>query len=707
MKGYIGYLVAPRVGGNHMTHAVWKQRRLRLFIVSLFTICLLAGFMQPESTFAATTSQHANTKGISWPENQELPTFAQPNHLDVIDLEHETGEMSMLLATLQGIVNRERPRIYLIEHMVDDGKYTWLQETGVPYKMYQDPWQLINKYKKELKGIIIYDPNVPDTINAATTLAGLRTGIVAHPDLVAKLTTPPLKLPILEDLRGRFTGKLDVINWQMTNLWPQTTHRMLIGLDPMTGIMVPEDNWKDFQVIAEETREIMDSSNRKVYDLDVSKFLGNEAVYLRFEDAFQIGGWGAAVHQVTVKADGKVIAQFIPCTDAEEQYVFDHGRSACKYDPKNQHRFADGKRYFVYRFAPPAGTKQLIVSVDMWNQYKVSASSVRPRVTSDTRVPYGYLRDYAVANKAMVFWLSSKLSDEAQLLDEIASKVEPETPYLGWFDSEADGVRIMSNHSVYVIAADWFSNLTVHSGIQRPIQAPKVPATPPLENKIYVTFVMSEGDNFQYNEHHMRMLWNDPNRGKVPITWSTSPLLMEGSPLILNYYQRTATPNDVLVTGPSGMGYFYPSQWPREELATYFEHSKQYLKKTGLDTVYALDVQQDISPFVAQTYNQSMGIQGLFFNASSQGKTSVIEGLPVSIQIRDTTREKILERIKQNAANWDGKSPLFLSVQLVAWDSTPSDVVYFTQQLGSNFVTVRGDHFFQLFRQANGLPPTR
>ncbi|GCE51174.1 GxGYxY motif-containing protein [Thermosporothrix hazakensis] len=683
-----------------MTQTTWKRPGvISLLIASLLTLCTLVSFLEPQSASAAT----AKPQGISWPEGQALPRFAQATHLDAIDMGKQSYEMDLTLSTLEGNVNRTKPRLYLLEDNSDEGKYTWLKHSGIPYTLYNDAWYLIKKYKSEIKGIIIYDPTVPDTINAATTLAGIKTGIVVHPDMVAKLTTSPYTLPILEDLRGKFKTKLDVINWQIANLWPQASHRMLVGLSPTLGVGVPEDNWKDFQVVAQETREIMDSSNRKVYDIDLSNFLGNEAVYVRLQDSFPQGGWGPAVHQVTVKADGQVIAQFTPCSDEEAQYVFDHDSSSCLYDPNNQHRFADATSYFVYRFAPPAGTKQLVVSFDMWNEFKVSATGIKPQQTSDVGRPYGALRDYAVANRAMVFWLSTVNPTQSRLFEQLASQVQPETPYLGWFDIEPAGVHMLSKHGVYVVAADVFTNLTVHSGTRRSMQPPAVPATPKLENKIYVSYVMSDGDNLQYNERYMYKLWNNPDRGKVPISWTISPLLRDASPLILDYYQRTATANDVLISGPSGMGYFYPTEWPQDELPTYFEHTKQYLRQTGLTTIAVLD-SGNVNTRVAQAYKKNMGVNGAFYMYDTKSTTSVVEGLPVSVQIHDLTRDRILADIQQAAANWDGTSPLFISVQLIAWETTPSDVVYLTQQLGSKFVPVRGDHFFQLVRQANGLP---
>ncbi len=63
-----------------------------------------------------------------------------------------------------------------------------------------------------------------------------------------------------------------------------------------------------------------------------------------------------------------------------------------------------------------------------------------------------------------------------------------------------------------------------------------------------------------------------------------------------------------------------------------------------------------------------------------------------------------LQEIQQVASTWDGKSPMFISVLLNAWNTTPADAQAVAQNLGANYSVVRGDQFFQLFRKANGLP---
>jgi len=659
-------------------------------------------------------NQESSSKGkVSWPDKQALPSFAKAKHLDVADIYDAPGDIKLLLATLQGIVNRTEPRIYLLESQ-EEGKMTWLNDLGVPYTVQDDYWKLVDQYKSSLKGVVVYDPAVPDSINVATTIAGIKDAAAVSPELAAKLGADPYRLPVVEDLRGKFKDRMDAYTWQYENLWSQTTHRMLVGLSPNTSVRIPPGLPESFRTIAEETQEVRDASNKNTYDLDLSSFLGGESVYLRFDDAFPKDGWGPAVHEVTVKADGQTVASFVAGTPEEEPYLYDRQNSQVS-SGQGGHRFADNDRYFVYKFPVPAGTKQLTASVNMWNEYKVSAGKVQPP-SSEQKEPYGFLRDYAVANKAMVFWLDSNVPEQRALFEKILSDVKPGTPYLGWFSNDVQGefssVEITSNYGVYVLAADWFSNLTAFSGTRLQPAHDKAAKPPRLENKIYVTYTFSEGDNLQYNQHRMRVLWDDPSRGKVPINWTSSPLLIDAAPAILNYYRKTATPNDQIVAGPSGAGYFYPNAWPEQSFADYLKASYDYLKKSGMTVPYVLNrissENVPLSDSVATAYAEQYKAPGLFLSWEDRHGVEIVNGnLPVSVIHGIGTAQDGIRVLEEAKAGWDGKSPLFVSLGLLAWSMTPSDVERIQSSLGSEYDAVLADDYFSLIRQANGLPVRR
>lgn len=679
----------------------------KLTVIGLVIVCTLSMSL---GASAADSKDKTQASTISWPEKQALPNFSKVKHLDVADIYDAPGDIKLLMATLQGIVNRAEPRIYLLESK-EEGKFTWLNDLNVTYKVRDDYWKIVQTYKKEINGIIVYDPDVPDSVNVATTLAGLKSAVVASPELAKKLQAAPYSLKVLDDLQGKFKDRMDAYTWQYENLWSQSTHRMLVGLSPDTSIRLPDNQADLFKVIAEDTTQERDASNRKVYELDLNAGLGKPDVYLRFEDAFPQDGWGTAVHEVTIKADGKTIATFIPGTPEEEPFLYDRQDSQLSAG-SGGHRFADNNRYFIYKFTPPAGTKQLTASIEMWNQYKVSVSSAQP-VSSEKKEPYGYLRDYAVANKAMVFWLDSNVPEQKALFQKILSDVKPGTPYLGWFSNDVDGefsgVEITSNYGVYVLAADWFSNLTVFSGTKSNEVKEKAAKTPKLENKIYVTYTFSEGDNFQYNQHRMRNLWDDPNRGQVPINWTSSPLLYDGAPAMLNYYRETATDNDLLIAGPSGAGYFYPNAWPIGSFSAFLKQTYSYMEKTGMTIPYVLNrinsENVPLSDAHAAAYIKEYKPQGLFLSWEDRHGIEIIGGkLPVSTIHGISTVQDGKKVLADAKAKWDGKSPLFVSLGLLAWSLTPSDIAELQASLGSEYVAVRADQYFSLIRSANGLP---
>jgi len=281
---------------------------------------------------------------------------------------------------------------------------------------------------------------------------------------------------------------------------------------------------------------------------------------------------------------GQVVASFTAGTAAEAPYLFDGSGSSVG---DNSNRFCDGDGHFVYRFTPPAGTRQLHVEVDMWNQYLVSATTTAP-----TRVePFPYFRDYAVASRAMVFWLPPS-GGTGELLDEIFGRVAPTTPYAGWFSDDVagewGGVDRASQHGIEVVPADFYMNGTVHAGVPARI-SDKVPPRQKarLRNRVYLTLTVGEGDNIQYCQRRMRNIWDDPARGRVPVNWTVSPLLADIGPALLAYYQNTATDNDLLIAGPSGAGYTYPGSWPESSLDAYTALTGRFLRRTGMDLVYA------------------------------------------------------------------------------------------------------------------------
>lgn len=653
----------------------------------------LSGATVGASAFSQTATNNQPDACLIWPPQQALPTFPEPFHLDAADLTALTGDQQSLLVTLQGIVNRKLPRLYLYWG-TDTTNQSWLTTLNVPYTTVTDPMQLVDRYRSEISGAVIYDPNVPDTVNIATNIAGWKGGVLATADLAKSLN-----LPVIEDLRGRFANKIDAYTWALNNLWPNFTKRLLTAISPSNTVAVPNVQWT---TLLHETRPITDASNKALYTADLSSLLGGEAVYVRYQDAITSDGWGPSVSLVTVTADGNVIASFQPASSAEAPYLFDADSS----QTTSGWRFADGTSYFIYKFVPPAGTKSLILQTEMWNEFLVTATNTAPSI----QVANPLFRDYIVATNAPVFWLDPEAADEAALFTQILETVQPDTPYLGWFPEghEMTGVTLCGQHSTVVVAADYFYNATVFSGVRALVwKQPSQQPVPKLANKIYLTLTMVEGDNIQYNQHRMRSIWDDPNRGQTPINWSVSVLLKDIAPSMLHYFQKTATENDLLVAGPSGAGYTYPAVWPQTTLPSFTKRSGQYMQQTGMNVLFAYNrngsTDLPFSTSIVDLYKRDVpGLLGIVYNYESQSQVSVIDGvlLATLLGVNDTSSGQT--ELASVATSWNGTSPLFVAVGIESWNMAPTDVNALVASLGSEFEVLRGDVFFQLLRTAQG-----
>ncbi|MGO8946067.1 MAG: GxGYxYP domain-containing protein [Ktedonobacterales bacterium] len=493
---------------------------------------------------------------------------AAPRELELLQLEGLRGDEKLLATALQGLINRTYPRLYLLHGQQDD-KDIWLQEFGRPYLTHEGVAGLLDRHPDVVKGLIIYDPAMPDSINVAVTLAGLEQGLPASPALAGQLSEHLHQLPVLVDLRGQFSSRLQAYTWQFATLWPRCAHDILVGISPTRG-------------------------------------------------------------------------------------------------------------------EPPT--------------------------------PYGgLLQDYAVSHRAMVFWLDPNQPEERTLFEAILQDVAPCSPYLGWFPrdvaGEFSGTELTSAHSVYVLAADHSSNLTTFSE-RRPAPS-SISSThtssPRLENKIYVTFTLSEGDNLQYMQHRMRYLWDDPGRGQVPINWSINPLALDLAPTLLNFYLRTRTPEDCLIAGPSGAGYCYPSAWPETTFSSFTHQTAGCMSRLGLEVIWILNRAAGksipLDRASAGAYLRDISPLGILLNYESYTETSVVyDYLPQAITQGVASVEDVLGALGLAGLLWDGTSPLFLSLGLLAWTITPSDVAGIVARFTPPYQAVRADEYFRLVRQAHGLP---
>lgn len=332
----------------------------------------------------------------------------------------------------------------------------------------------------------------------------------------------------------------------------------------------------------------------------------------------------------------------------------------------------------------------------------------------------GALQSYLVATRAFVYWLhplnflpdfTQGLLSERCLMKRIFRSFDPGAVHLGWFISEPFGVRLTSNAGLPVLASDFSNNLEVwtsipntgpaHPSISDSSQAPvsqTSQASTPLnerqnEPEAYVSFTMSEGDNIQYVQHRMVQLWHDPARGSIPLGWTISPVLGQAIPSMATYYQRTATTNDEFLAGPSGVGYMYPSHWPKEHLPAFLQLTGSLMRNMNLSILEVLDagLLADLA-FLDKGLQQSyvdalkpFGLKGILSGSGlNRARWNNISGVPVyqNLGLADSVDKTI--RLIRNAS----PASRFLNIYIFAYKMTPSDVKQVTQQLGNEYEVV-------------------
>lgn len=334
----------------------------------------------------------------------------------------------------------------------------------------------------------------------------------------------------------------------------------------------------------------------------------------------------------------------------------------------------------------------------------------------------GFVRDLAVASGAAIVWLDVRKWNESVILRKFLKDMKSgESLITGWFPEERSGVGITTEYGLSIVPSDFYMNATVYAGMSKSIHYPVIPKMPKLENKVYLTLFLSDGDNVQYCQHAMSQLWEKNGRGNIPINWTISPALVDFGPALLNYYYDTATDNDCFASGPSGIGYslIYDSHnyvWNTNSSMTilpYVQWTQQYLDKSGLRIITIWDEINDEQRSVYARFCRNL--YGLTLqdwehqpyklpNQIQDHSLPVIANLPCYANGVDV----IYSFWQDTIAKFDGSKPIFLSAQGESWKMGPDNVVALKERLEKlspgNIVICRGDHFFNLYRKANGIP---
>ncbi len=446
------------------------------------------------------------------------------------------------LATLQGLVNRKSPRLYTYfvkngEHDIDRywwDKYRaagkWLAERDT--LVYSDIVSLIEAFRKDIGGVVAYDPAVPATSNVASAVAGADRLIAVRYDpdersLYHQLVETGPRLPVKvwlvkADGQSLFTGsgqipgtsrpssgsaKNDAYRWFIEHYIKKGKCNTAFGA-----------YYIDQQWMADPMR-----INRNHHTLSNHDYFVSKNAFF-----FDLSPW--ADEPATDDPQQR------PGTDLEtlKEFLL---LAYQQNDNGNTFTHIGGFPPWAFKYTQHAGGKHDDVPTE-W-EYSRIISAYNAFKDADA-IGYG-----ALANAS--FWQHYPLKDvypQRQVTDEELV----ERGYL-----TADG-KLVDN------------------------------------GKEYLVFYVGDYDAASWLSQTTPTLWDDPNRGKVPLMWCISPVLAQRAPMAMEYRWLSATPNDYFAAADNGAGYLMPGmlQAPRDVSGLpdathqWAEHNIPYYKQWGL-----------------------------------------------------------------------------------------------------------------------------
>lgn len=446
----------------------------------------------------------------------------------------------IFLTTLQGLVNRERPRLYLLadqQRLATPGVDAfWLEkyrEAGQPYGWLAeteiieltDLGELLDIFAGDVAGLVLWDDQVPATLNVATTIAGVEEVAVlrAGSDLEAELTA---RLPVKRSLVGLFAPNAATLPGSDT---------------PSSG-----------------------SAKTDAYLWAKENYLDTGRANPQFL-AYLLDGWPAHLYRNKHMTRGGVYA-------FERDYVVQ-------------------QRGFAFDLSP---WPDELPNDDPGQPLGADAATLRAIVESAEAEAWGGLikvwgfipwyEKYAVSLETGIVGQSSAVKGEWEST---------------WLFSQHGGYLQGGGGDVFGVA---LANVSVHKFGPWPAERP--PPTSPTEAELIAqgyltadgrvapdrTFVLFYAGDYDLAHPAAVLLanyasrpWLDPRRGEVPLAWGFNPALVEEIPAMMSYFYATATEADTFVAANSGAGYLNPDALSELKLLAWLNRSRHFYGAYGYD----------------------------------------------------------------------------------------------------------------------------
>ena len=209
------------------------------------------------------------------------------------------------------------------------------------------------------------------------------------------------------------------------------------------------------------------------------------------------------------------------------------------------------------------------------------------------------LYDYAVATRSFTFWLDNHSTEGKNIIKRILNtEGYPKNSFVLGYGMHGDDLNDAINPEGWgFLVGDIFPNASFYSSFPtETFKQPEPKAVTAEKGKVYVALHWSDGDNIQFNHNATYDIFNQKGRGKVPVSMTLSPALMEIAPFILRYYYENATENDEFIGGPSGVQYIQEALYKPMGYVRWCEMNGEWLYQAGM-SVTASSLRWPAQPF--------------------------------------------------------------------------------------------------------------
>lgn len=257
---------------------------------------------------------------------------------------------------------------------------------------------------------------------------------------------------------------------------------------------------------------------------------------------------------------------------------------------------------------------------EIFNRYK---DTLNKKVYASIDKTNHRLYDVAIALGCMVH--------RGELMEGFLAQMEPDGLVIGWYGNELSGVETASKYGYSTLAMDHFINGTVTAGLKRASVKQKQTAAYADSGNTdvhYVTFIMSDGDNLNYDKAMATSgnYFDVDDRGTIPFGWSLNPGVYEWLPNISSKLYNDMTANDYFVASVSGYGYMFPNLYPSDYLDDYVSRTEKYMKMTDMNYITLASNNADASElagYVSKFAESDQILGGHFNDMSSKSEAYV------------------------------------------------------------------------------------